>query len=223
MADTDQAQGDSGGSWWDSVAGAASSVANTVAGAAGSAWETGKEVGGEVIAKVPSALDVAAHVGGEGIKDVAEAIPALGAIPGVVAGMGDSDKASDARQDAMLHEDDKSRVAFDNEKDAYYGGKVQSDAISAVAGAIPLVGVAYDAAEIASGAYNAVTGGEGGYKGGTENFSNHVADVADMATAGWKGITGGASDTHVADAGWGARAALQKKYEEDAAARGAQP
>jgi hypothetical protein len=150
-------------------------------------------------------------------------IPALGALPGIYNGMKDSSAASDARLDGMVHEHDEARVGFDNEKDAYYSGKCETDFISAIAGAIPLVGVAFDAAESASGAYDAVTGGEGGYTGGADAFKNHIADVADMATTDWKGITGGASDTHVADAGWGARADLQKKYEADAAARGAEP
>src|SRR5262249_21033165 len=116
MADTDQAQGDSGGSWWDGVTGAA--------GAAWGAAEAGA-------AKIPSGLDAAEKMGSETAKKVTEGLgeatglgsklasSALGAIPGIVNGISDSSKASDARLDGMLHEDDKDRVAFDNEKDAY--------------------------------------------------------------------------------------------------------
>jgi hypothetical protein len=231
----DQATEDSGGSWWDSVTNAASSAVGAVgdvgasavnavggaatdaAGGASSTWENVKELGKGAANMLPDILE--SGIVGSAAKDLAEGIPAIGALPAVIAGMGDSDASADARRDAMLHEDDKERVAMDRDKDAFYKGREDYD----LASAIPLVGVATGIGEAAAGVYNWGSGGEGGYKEGSETFKDMCGDFLDNVTNPDGSVEGGASHTPVQDTGWGARGELRKRYEEEAKAQGMEP
>jgi hypothetical protein len=183
-----------------------------------STWDNIKAMGSTVLKEGPEIAKFAAeHFGSKAVKEFAESVPAVGAIPAVINGIQDSDKSSDARRDAMLHEDDKDRVQMDRDKDAFYQGREDYDLMTA----IPFVGTAAAVGEVGSGVYNWAKGREGGYEEGENQWKDRVEDYLDRVTNSNGSITGGASHTQVARTGDGAREALRKKYEAEAAAQGA--
>jgi hypothetical protein len=145
-------------------------------------WDNVKEFGKTAADMWPDALEVAAHLGSGAAKTI-NAIPAVGAIPAIINGAKDSDKASDARLDAQLHSDDKARVAADGDKDAFYKGRENYDLMTA----IPLVGTAAGIGEAANGVWNWATGGKGGYKEGAESFKDAMTEQVDRVTGDRKG------------------------------------